>query len=321
MMEKALKNFHEQFDYRPEVENGEKLKKYDKFIVIGMGGSALSAGLLKTAYPNLNLLVHKTYGLPPVHHEDKSKTLVIASSYSGNTEETLDGFNEAISQKIDVAAIAANGKLMELARKEKVPFVQIPDTGIEPRLATGFSLNSILSLVDGSESGKLDGLVKSLDSQLEEIKAKAIIEKIKGKVPVIYSSARNEAIAYNWKIAFNESGKIPAFHNVFPELNHNEMNSYESIESTKVLGEKFHFIFLKDQTDHPRIIKRMEVCKKIYEDLGYKVEIIELEGSFVWHKIFSSILLAGWVALYLSRYYGTEPEKVPMIENFKKLIG
>ena len=319
-MEKALKNFHKQFAYCPEIENKGKLKKYDKYIVVGMGGSALSAGLLKTAYPNLNLVIHKSYGLPVIHHEDKAKTLIIASSFSGNTEETIDGFKEALSQKIDVAVIAAGGKLKNLAEKSRVPLVVVPDTGIEPRLATGFSLNSILGLIDQDEHKKLSNLVKSLNSQREEEKARVLTEKIWDKIPIIYSSARNEAITYNWKIALNESGKIPAFHNVFPELNHNEMTSYESINTTKTLGEKFHFIFLKDKTDHPRIIKRMEVCKKLYEDLDYKVEVVNLEGDFVWHKIFSSILMAGWVALYISKYYGTEPEKVPMIETFKKLI-
>ena len=320
MMEKALKDFHKQFDYRPEIKNKQKLRKYEKYIVVGMGGSALSAGLLKTAYPNLNLIIHKSYGLPVIHHEDKAKTLIIASSFSGNTEETIDGFKEALSQKIDVAAITTGGKLKDMAEKNKVPLVVVPDIGIEPRLATGYSLNSILGLIDHVEHKKLSSLVKSLNSKKEEEKARVLTEKILDKVPIIYSSARNEAIAYYWKIALNESGKIPAFCNFFPELNHNEMNSYESIKTTETLGEKFHFIFLKDQTDHPRIIKRMEVCKKLYEDLGYKVEVVNLEGGLIWQRIFSSILMAGWVALYISKYYGTEPEKVPMIETFKKLI-
>jgi len=319
-MEKVLKNFHEQFDYNPEVKNKEKLGEYEKYIVVGMGGSALSAGLLKTAYPTLDLVVHKNYGLPPIHHGDKSKTLVIASSYSGDTEETIDGLNEALSQKIDVAAITTGGKLKDLAQKNKIPLVIIPATGIEPRLATGFNLNSILSLIDKNERQKLSTLAKSLNAKKEEERAKALTEKIWNKIPIIYCSTRNESIGYNWKIALNESGKIPAFYNVFPELNHNEMTSYESIKTTKVLDEKFHFIFLKDKTDHPRIIKRMDVCKKLYEDLGYGVEVVNLEGDYIWHKIFSSIQMAGWVALYISRYYGTEPEKVPMVEQFKKLI-
>lgn len=320
MMEKALNDFPKQFGYRPEIKNAVPHQKYERFVVTGMGGSALSAGLLKTAYPTLSIVVHKNYGLPPIPHTLYPKTLVIASSYSGSTEETIDAFKEAQSQKLNLAAVTTGGKLEELAEKYKVPLVKIPDTGIEPRLATGFNLNSILALIDEKERQKLSSLVTSLNPKREEEKAKALSEKIWDKIPVIYSSSRNEPIAYNWKITLNESAKIPAFHNTFPELNHNEMNSYEPLKTTRSLSEKFHFVFLKDKTDHPRIIKRMDISKKLYEELGHKVEIVSLDGDFIWHKIFSSILMAGFTALHLSNYYGTEPDAVPMIEKFKKLI-
>jgi len=106
---------------------------------------------------------------------------------------------------------------------------------------------------------------------------------------VIYSSKRNVAVAYNWKIKFNETGKIPAFYNVFPELNHNEMTGLDVREATKELSKNFHFIFLKDETDHPKIQTRMDITKKLYEDRGLAVEILQLQGNDIFHKIFSTL--------------------------------
>lgn len=318
MIVKALNNFPKQFEFNPQIENSEKLGKYEKFIVVGMGGSALSAGLLKVAYPNLNVIVHRNYGLPSSVVSRQS--LVICSSYSGNTEEVINGFNEALSRELHLAAITTGGKLLELAKKHQVPFIQIPDTGIEPRLATGFSLVALLKLINESEFKKLSKLSKDLDSKTADHKAKLLTKSLWDKIPIIYASTRNGPIAYNWKIALNESGKIPAFCNVFPELNHNEMTGFDLIKTTQSLNERFLFIFLKDSADHPKIIKRIGVCKKLYEDRGFKVEIVLLEGNSPWHKIFNSLLIAGWTAYHLSQYYGTEPDAVPMVEEFKKLI-
>jgi len=160
-----------------------------------------------------------------------------------------------------------------------------------------------------------------LDSSGIENSGRELAEKIKGKIPVIYSSSQNSAIAYNWKIKFNETGKIPAFYNVFPELNHNEMTGFDVKEPTKPLSEKFYFIFLKDEADHPKVIKRMDITKKLYGDRGLSAEMISLDGGNILEKMFSSLLLADWTAYYTAVQYGADPEQVPMVEEFKKLIA
>ena len=108
--------------------------------------------------------------------------------------------------------------------------------------------------------------------------------------------------------------------NYFPELNHNEINGFNVKDSTRELNNKFYFIFLKDTEDDPRILKRMEVTEKLYQDRNLPTRTLELTGENIWFKIFSSLVLADWAAYYTALQYGLDPQQIPMVENFKKLI-
>lgn len=314
----AIKNFYQQFEYEPKIENEDKLKaKFSKFVIAGMGGSNLASDLLKIRDPYLEILIHRNYGLPKISENELKERLLVANSYSGNTEETIDFLLEAISKKLTVTVVSTNGKLIELAKEYNLPYIQMPDIGLQPRSALGFNLKAIVKLIGRDDLLKeLDELKGLLKPEEFEEKGRELAEKIKGYTPIIYSSTENIGIAYNWKIKFNETGKIPAFYNVFPELNHNEMAGFE----IKELIEKFCFIILKDKNDHPRIQKRMKVFEKLFSERGFKIEIINLEGISVFHKIFNSLILADWTSYYLAVYYSQDPEKVPLIEEFKNLI-
>lgn len=317
-----IKNYPKQFDYEPKVENAGKLKKATKFVVIGMGGSHLAANILQAWHPELDILVWSNYGLPALHEKDLKDRMIIVSSYSGTTEETIDAFNAAKAKKLNMAVIAVRGKLINLAQKFNVPYVQMPDMHMQPRMATGLSLLATLALMGEktwlAEARELSSL---LHTTREEHRAKDLAKRLHGTVPVIYASARNAAIAQNWKIKFNETGKIPAFYNVVPELNHNEMTGFDAKGRTTPLSRHFHFVFLKDGGDDRRIIKRMSVLEKLYKDRGFKAEIILLQGKNEIHKIFNALSLADWTAYHTGLLYGIDPEQVPMVEEFKKLIG
>lgn len=322
MMSDAIKNFAKQFAFEPIIENGEKFIVKKKVIVAGMGGSALAAGLLKTWNPNLTLSIHKDYGLPFISDSEKKDTLVIASSYSGNTEETLDAYQQAGIQGIARVAIAVGAKLIQAAQKDNSPYIQLPNTGIQPRSALGFSFKAHLKLLGFSDALKeISALSKELNPGAFENDGKKLAHTLNGFIPIMYSSARNESIAYNWKIKFNETGKIPAFYNILPELNHNEMTGFDVQTSSRFFAEKFFFIFLRDRADHPRIVKRMEILEKLYQDRKLPVRVIDLEGAHPFYKIFSSLVLADWTALYTAEQYGLESEQVPMVEEFKKLVA
>ncbi|MEK7627119.1 MAG: bifunctional phosphoglucose/phosphomannose isomerase [Patescibacteria group bacterium] len=317
-MREAIKNFNKQFEYEPVVKNADKLGAYKKFIVAGMGGSHLAADILRTSGSDLDIAINNDYKLLFCAKD----VLVICNSYSGNTEETISVFNEIMDREMPMAAVATGGKLLELARKNKIPHIQMPITGIQPRLALGFNLRALAKIM------KREDILRETQVLAEELKpsdyesaGNDLAKRLKGRIPVIYSSIRNFAAAYNWKIKFNETGKIPAFCNIFPELNHNEMTGFDIKDSTRNLSERFYFIFLKDKDDHPKNIKRMEITEKLYRDRNLSVEIIEMSGKSRLHKIFSSLILADWASFYTAEQYGLEAEQVPMVEEFKKLIG
>jgi glucose/mannose-6-phosphate isomerase len=257
--------------------------------------------------------------LPHLSHA--KERLWVASSYSGNTEETIDFAKRALKRGYPVAAISIGGTLIEFAVAQGLPHIVIPDTKIQPRGALGFALVGLAAFLrDKALLLELHALASQLKPSALEKKGKTLAGALRGKAPVVYSSTRNQAIAYNWKIKFNETGKIPAFYNVFPELNHNEMTGFDIIAATRKLSRVFHFIFLTDRADHPQIQTRMAVCKKLYEVRGLPVTEVALQGRSVLERIFSSLILADWTALHLSRKYGTEAQEVPMVETFKRLI-
>ncbi len=320
-MEEAIRNFHTQFAFEPVVENADKLASADSFIVCGMGGSHLAADVLKSYNPALDLLIHSDYGLPRVPEYFLRQSLIIISSYSGATEEPLDTLKEGLKQGLHLAVIASGGEALALAKAQGIPYVALPADGIQARSALGYSVKGLLKLM-GNEAGLVEAqlLATSLNPGAFELPGKDLARELAGFVPVLYSSVVNRGIAYNWKIKFNETGKIPAFWNVFPELNHNEMTGFDVVPGTRELSKIFYFIFLRDPNDHPKILKRMEVLQKLYGDRGLSVLAIELDGQNIFHKIFSSLILADWTAYYIALQNGADPEQVPMVEEFKKLI-
>lgn len=321
MMSDAIKSFAEQFAYNPVIENG-KVKKYKKYILSGMGGSHLAADLARIYDRSLPIIIRSDYDLPSqLSDKDLKDTLFIASSYSGNTEEVTSALKMALKKNMKAVVIAVGGELIKLAKKHKLPYVQMPNTGIQPRSALGFSLKALFKVL-GDERALKDCtlLAKKLKPESLEETGKALAAELKDHVPVIYSSRHNKAIAYNWKIKLNETGKIPAYYNVFPELNHNEMTGFDVAESTKHLSQNFYFIILTDPTDHKKISKRMEILAQLYKERGLKVKMIAMPEKNKLEKTFNSLLLADWTAVHTAALYGLESEQVPMVEEFKKLI-
>lgn len=151
---------------------------------------------------------------------------------------------------------------------------------MQPRMATGLSLMAMLAAIgEKAWLAEAKQLATMFHPAREEYRGRDLAKRLHEAVPVIYASARNAAIAYNWKIKFNETGKIPAFWNVVPELNHNEMTGFDAKDRTIPLSRRFHFVFLKDGGDDRRIIKRMSVLEKLYRDRGLKTEIVLLQGK------------------------------------------
>ena len=320
-MYEEIKKSAEQFAFEPKIENENNLKKFSKYIIVGMGGSHLASDILKMIKPEKEILIHRNYRLPPLPIEALKERLIILSSYSGNTEEVLSAYEEAGKLNLQRAVISIGGKLLEKAKNDKVPYVQMPDLGIQPRSALALNLRSLLKLIDEEEMlEKMGKLVDDFHPEEFEEKGKKMAERLHGYVPIIYSSEENYALAYNWKIKFNETGKIPAFYNVLPELNHNEMTGFDVKDATRKLSDKFCFIFLQDEKDHIKIKERINIVSKLYEDRDLQTYKFEISGENIFHKIFNTLVVADFASYFTAEAYGLESEQVPMVEEFKKLI-
>lgn len=321
MIYDTIKNFQEQLRFKPEIENESAWQRKNFFVVAGMGGSHLAADILKVWKPELPLMVHHDYGLPPLSDEFLQDAAFIASSYSGNTEEIIDSFEEAGKRGVMRSAISIGGTLLAKAKEVNAPFVRLPDAGIQPRLATGFMAKAILALMGEQEALKeITSLADFFSPESYEAEGRALAGRIKGFAPIVCASEKNAALAQNWKIKFNETGKIPSFWNTFSELNHNEMTGFDVADATKPLSEKFCFVFLKDESDDPRIQKRFVITAELYRARGFMVEEIMLSGKSVWEKIFGALVLGDWAAYYTAKGYGVEAEEVPMVEELKSLM-
>jgi len=320
-MKQAFIEFQKQFAYNPVIKNIKKYKPAKKYIVLGMGGSHLAADVINNVEPSLDIIIHKDYKLPALSDRELKNYLIIASSYSGNTEEVISGLKLAHQKKLNIIVIATGGKLIKFAKANKLAYIQMPDFGIQPRSALGFSCRALLKAMRQAKLYKETSiLAKTLKGKNYETRGKKLAKTLKNKIPIIYSSENNFSLAYNWKIKFNETGKIPAFYNVFPELNHNEMTGFDVATKTKNLSKNFYFIFIRDDKDHPQIQKRMNVVVKLYKKRKLPVLNIKLAGQNKWLQIFSNLLLADWASYYISQGYGLESEQVPMVEDFKRLL-
>ncbi len=311
----------QQLGYEPVIENAGNFQKLEKFIVWGMGGSNLAAGIIESWKPKLDIIIHRDYGLPEMEETDLEKRLVIASSYSGNTEETISSFEEARARGLALIAITTGGKLLELAEAHGVPYIKFPSINNGPRLAIGYSIKATLKAM-GEESilNDVGGEAVSLNADIYEETGKKLADKLNNKIPLIYSSGRNAGLARYCKISFNETVKLPAFYNFLPELNPNEIAGFDSKIFDGKLNHKFAFIFFNDPDDEPRIQKRMIITKKILEDRGFTILDIDLSGPSLWHKSFVGILTALWTSYYLAGHYKVDPEDISMIEDFKESL-
>jgi glucose/mannose-6-phosphate isomerase len=311
----AILEFPEQLSAGLEVANSEHLPTTDKFIVCGMGGSALAAGLLRVYKPELDLLIHRDYGLPRVPKYFLDGSLLILSSYSGSTEEVLDVLDVALStgRKSQIAIIADSGPLLKLAKEQGLPHIDLPG-GLPPRLAVGLSLTALGRFCLGSDfKNELRAVSDNLapaDLEPQGIKISKVLND--GKIPIIYSSALNLPLAYSWKVNLNETGKIPAFYNVIPEANHNELESLDS---------RFRYLFLRDPVDGPRLRKRFEIFGDLLRSEKISTEEVLLPNESTLSKIFTSNILAFWTTYHLASSRGIDPAATPRIESFKHALS
>lgn len=320
-MRDAIGRFQEQFAWQPAVEHADALRQYQYVIVCGMGGSHMGPTLVRDFGNHPEIIIHRDYGLPNLPQHIFDKALVILSSHSGNTEEVLDSGREGLDRSLPLAAVTTGGKLFEFAREHAIPHIVFPHMDLQPRVATALSMLSIAALLrDDQLIADIRTAGRAVDALALEGQGEALAEKLYGKVPVVYGSTANTIITAMWKIKMNETGKIPAFYNVFPEMNHNELCGFDVVDATRSNSANMHVILLRDAGDHPRIQKRMQAAVEVFAEKGISVEQVQLEGTGL-YKALRAVTLADWLALSLAGHYGVPDEDVPVVEDFKRRIA
>lgn len=299
MRDQILK-FNKQLEFKPEIKNRRDLK-FKSYIVCGMGGSHLASDFLAGLYQDdFGIKTINDYHIP---QNISSDTCTILSSFSGNTEETLSCYQEIISRKLEYIVIASGGKLLDMAIQNNSPYIALPQIAIQPRMAFGYSLMAFAKAM----SVQLNTTIS--DPSESEAQGKQYAQIIGNKIPLFYSDTKHEFLAKHWKIKFNETAKVPAFFNVLPEMNHNEINMFQRYSREN--QSPFIAIFLKSGNISPVISKRIRIMQDILETYG--TAYIDINFS----NILDNIVLSDWASYYLAVNSGIDPETIPIIDELK----
>jgi glucose/mannose-6-phosphate isomerase len=298
-------------------------------VVAGMGGSAVGALLARGAlHDRLRrpLLVADGYELPSWIGED---ALVLCSSYSGATAETLACYDAAREAGAKIVVATTGGPLAERARGDRVPVVPLPG-GFQPRAAVGYSLVAALETAALAGAGpSLRGDVEAAASFVEGLaaewgpdsgedsEAKALARRLEGTVPVFMGAGLTAPAAYRWKCQLNENAKLPAFWSVLPEADHNEICGWAS---TAELG-AFSAVVLEDPTTDPRIARRSELTAELAGAGARVVERVSARGETALERLLSLVLLGDLVSLYLAVLRGVDPVAIEAIDALKRQLA
>ena len=315
-----------------ELPQGFK-RSYKNIVCTGVGGSAVGADLARSYIcreARIPVSINRDYTLANFVGPD---TLVIVSSYSGNTEETLSAYREAVSRGSGIIAITSGGKLEKTAKKDGFPCLMIPE-GFPPRCALGYSFFPLIAVL--AKIGIIKDQAKSTDEVIRHLRrlkdsrigyripykenpAKKMAAEIFGKFPVVYgSSGHTDAIVTRWRGQLAENAKTLSSGNLFPEMNHNEIVGWDNPK--KVLKDCVAII-LRDASDHPRVLKRMDVTKRILNKEKIKVLEARSSGKELLARLFSLVYFGDYVSFYLAILNGSDPTPVEKITMIKKELA
>ncbi len=304
---------------------------FENVVYAGMGGSALAA-LIAQSWPGIKVPfeVCREYHIPGYVSE---KTLFIAASYSGNTEETLSALAEAESKNAKIVVIYGGGRLQEISAHKNYPLLILPKAE-QPRYGVLANLRALVTVLQAANllnmPEGLDELNRSADFLKEAVRAwlptvptaqnpaKKLAMELTGKSPVIYAGPLLSPAAYKWKINFNENAKNVAWWNELPEFNHNEMIGWSSHPVEKGT---YGIIELRSNLEHPRVIRRFEVGEKLLSGLRPAPNVVEVKGNNLLEQLLWAVAYGDFVTIYLALLNNLNPAPVELVEKFKKELG
>ena len=303
----------------------------NKVVVLGMGGLVIAGDLLRSLAAlesPVPIFVHRDYGLPLLVDE---RTLLIAMSYSGDTEETVSAFEAALGTSAKKLVIATGGRLLAMARSNDVPaFVFSYRSTV--RAALGYGLMPLLAIAEKV------GIVRNKAEDVEEAAilmehmagrigehvplkrnhAKHLAVRLEGHLPVVYGAGILTEVAHRWKTQFNENGKLWCFWEELPEANHNAIVGYRLPEA---VAARAFVVFLRGAALHPRIRLRYEFTRQALDEAGVASETVDAEGKSLLAQMLSAIFFGDYVSLYLAIQAGVDPSPTTAIADLKRWLA
>lgn len=321
-----------QLEHTFEVK-GDRLQVTDgieNIVFAGMGGSALAA-LFSQSWPGYSIPfeICRQYHIPKYV---SGKTLFIASSYSGNTEETLSALDEAEAKGAKIAAIASGGKLIEIAKAKSYPYLVLPQDAGNPRYAVLYSYKALLTilttagLTDQSKLDELSGSAQFLKNTIagwlptvptDKNPAKKLAEELAGKAVAIYAGPLMSPAAYKWKISFNENAKNLAWWNQLPEFDHNELSGWLSNPVQKL----YAVVDLRSSLEHERVQKRFNLTDRLLSGKRPAANVVQAQGDSLLQQLLWTVVYGDFTSLYLALLNNVNPSPVDAQEKFKLELG
>ncbi|MDP2949022.1 MAG: bifunctional phosphoglucose/phosphomannose isomerase [Chloroflexota bacterium] len=303
----------------------------DKVVILGMGGSAIAGDLLRSLVAlesPVPIFSHRSYELPLLVDE---RTLLIASSYSGGTEEVLSAFERALPIPAKKLVITTGGRLLATARANGVPAFVFAYEG-EPRAALGYSIMPLLRIAEkvglvGDKAEDVEEAIAVMEGLAERIgesvpaaenPAKQLAHKLHDRLPVIYGAGILTEVAHRWKTQLNESSKVWCFYEELPEANHNAIIGYALPQA---IAAQAFVVFLRSPAIHPRILLRYDFTRSALAEAGVESAVVEAEGKSPLAQMMSAILFGDYISLYLAILNGVAPAPTTVIDHLKEWLA
>lgn len=299
-----------------------KTNTVDNVVIVGLGGSGIGGKIISQLVWDkckVPITLINDYRIPAWVNE---RTLFVATSYSGNTEETLSALGEAIQKNAQISAITSGGKLKQLCEERGYNIIEIP-AGQPPR--TSFGYNSVqqffmlqaYGLIDGYFIDELKEAADILKNLAGTIKAEAsaIANKIDNTIPVIYAETKSEGLAVRLRQQINENAKMLCWHHVLPEMNHNELVGWAGGSN------QYSAVFIHTPEDHPGTVTRMALSKEIIARYTDKVIDLNPKGNSRIARAYYLIHLSDWISYYLAAERKVDPLEISVIDYLKSELA
>lgn len=321
-IEKFPSDMKEAFEIGSKAVKEFDTKKVDRVLIVGLGGSGIGGRICQNLVfdsCSTPISLVNNYDLPSWVN---STTLVIAVSYSGNTEETLNAYNQARDKGCQIACITSGGSLAAKAKADEVNMVLIPG-GQPPRTSFGYNASQLFFILEAygllkeKLSELLEPIAEILEQKSESIRtmAREVAEGISDKLPVIYAPSNLEGVAIRLRQQINENAKMLCWHHVLPEMNHNELVGWA--DEHKNIG----VLFLYSDRDHPKVETRRKLTRDILKKKVSTCYEIQAEGNTVMEQAYYLIHLGDWISFYMAEIKGVDPIEIDVIDYLKSELA